>query len=140
MTTALVMPIQHEAKWSPTGQPAFVGKDILELPIVAFGPQMIAISNIDELRGHTQPSARLTHAAFEHSVDLQLASDVADVLAFSFKREGGGPRGHSKRFDFTQSINDFLGNAITEKFVLGIVAHVNEGENGDASLGHLGSR
>ena len=31
MTTALVMPIQHEAKWSPTGQPAFVGKDILEL-------------------------------------------------------------------------------------------------------------
>jgi hypothetical protein len=31
MSTALVMPVQLEAKWSPTEQPAFVGKDILEL-------------------------------------------------------------------------------------------------------------
>jgi hypothetical protein len=31
MTTALVMPVQAEAKWSPIEQPAFVGKDILEL-------------------------------------------------------------------------------------------------------------
>ena len=101
---------------------------------------MIAVGNIDELRGHTQPVARFTHAAFEHRVDLQLASDLDDVLAFPFKRKGGGPRRHSKRFDFTQSINDFLGDAITEKFVLRIVAHVNEGENGDASLGHIASR
>jgi molecular chaperone HtpG len=31
MTTALVMPVQLEAKWSPAEQSAFVGKDILEL-------------------------------------------------------------------------------------------------------------
>jgi molecular chaperone HtpG len=31
MTTALVMPVQLEPKWSPTEQPPFVGKDILEL-------------------------------------------------------------------------------------------------------------
>jgi hypothetical protein len=31
MTTALVMPVQLEAKWSPTDHPVFVGKDILEL-------------------------------------------------------------------------------------------------------------
>ena len=31
MTTALVMPVQAESKWSPIEQPTFVGKDILEL-------------------------------------------------------------------------------------------------------------
>ena len=62
-------------------------KDILKLSIVAFRPQMIAVGNIDELRRHPQPVARFAYAAFQHSVDLQLASDLADVLVFAFKEK-----------------------------------------------------
>src|SRR6266516_7273704 len=100
---------------------------------------MISVGNIDELRSHAQPVARFTHATFQHRVYLQLASDLADVLALSLESKGGSPRRHAKRFDLRQRVDDFLSNAIAEKFVLWVIAHVNEGKDGDALFGYFGN-
>src|SRR5438046_2505425 len=100
---------------------------------------MIAVGNVNELRGHAQSVSRFTHAAFEDCVYLQLASDLADVFALSLEGKRGSPRRDPKRFDLRQRVDDLLSNAIAEKFVLRIVAHVNKGKDGDAFLGHIGS-
>ena len=93
---------------------------------------MIAVRNVDELRGHAQPVVRFAHAAFEHCVYLQLASDFADVLVLSLECKRGRSRRYPKRFDLRQRIDDFFSNTIAEKFVLRIVAHVHEREHGNA--------
>src|SRR6266446_4961250 len=98
---------------------------------------MIAVGNVDELRGHAQSVSRLTHAAFEDCVYLQLASDLADVFALSLEGKRGRPRRHSKRFDLRQRVDNLLSNAIAEKLILRIIAHVDEGKDGDAFLRHL---
>src|SRR2546428_1445394 len=95
---------------------------------------MIAVGNVDELRGHAQPVARFAHAAFKDGVYLQFATDLSDVLALSLEGKRGRARRHAKRFNFGQRVDDLLGNAIAEKFVLRVVAHVDEGKDGDAFL------
>src|SRR5947207_11540970 len=97
---------------------------------------MIAVGNVDKLRGHAQSGCRFAHAAFEDCVYLQLASDLADVFALSLEGKRGGPRRHSKRFDLRQRVNDLLSNAIAEKLILRIIAHIDEGKDGNALLRH----
>src|SRR5712691_12407597 len=63
---------------------------VLELAVVALRPEVVAVGDVHELRGHAEPIARLADAAFEDRGDLELAPDVADVLAPSFERERGG--------------------------------------------------
>jgi hypothetical protein len=60
-------------------------EDIVELPIVPLRPQVIAVGNVDELRGHAQSATRFAHAAFENRVHLQLAADFTDVFALSLE-------------------------------------------------------
>ena len=72
------------------------------------------------------------YAAFKHGVYLQLAPNLADVLVFSLKRKCRRPRRYPKRFDLRQRVDDLFCNAIAEKFVLRIIAHVDEGKDGDA--------
>src|SRR5438552_14974125 len=100
---------------------------------------MVTVGNVDKLRGYAQPVARFADTAFQDSVHLQLASNLADVLVLSLKGERRCPSRHSKRFDFRQRVDDLLGNPITEEFVLRIVAHVDKGKNSDAFLGYFGN-
>src|SRR6185503_4018313 len=100
---------------------------------------MVAVGGIDELGGHPQPVACFAHATFKNCMYLQLASDLADVFILSLKRKRRRARGHSKRFDFCQRIDDLFCNSTAEVFVLWIVAHVNESEDGDALLWYFGN-
>ena len=40
-------------------------KDIFEVAVVSFGPDVMSGLGIDQLRGDTQPPARLAHAALD---------------------------------------------------------------------------
>ena len=60
---------------------------------------MITVRNIDQLRSNTQSIARFADAAFEYGMNLQLPSDVADILVLSLKSKRRRTRCHSKRFD-----------------------------------------
>src|SRR5229473_1989862 len=48
-------------------------EDIGEIAVVALGPDVVASLGFDQLGGHTDPIAGLTHAAFEHIAHSEFA-------------------------------------------------------------------
>src|SRR6185369_4498512 len=58
-------------------------EDILELAVVAFGPDMPVGMRVDELHGDTDAIADLAHAAFEDIFDAELACDLLHLYGFA---------------------------------------------------------
>src|SRR5215470_893008 len=52
------------------------GKDVRQLALVPFGPQVTAVSGSNQLRRHTNAVARLAHAAFEYVRDAKRLRDA----------------------------------------------------------------
>ena len=110
------------------------GEDIFELAIITLRPEVVAVSHVDELRRDAKPVAGFPHAALQHRVDLESASDLADVLVFFLERERGRARRHSECLHLAQGIDDLFRDAVAEVFVVRIVAHVHKSEHSDAFL------
>ena len=64
------------------------GEDILELAIVAFGPEPVAVMDIDELDGDAHPVAGLADASLHDLVNIEMLADLADVMIRALELEG----------------------------------------------------
>jgi hypothetical protein len=73
-------------------------KDLLHFAIERLGPQMIAVSHINQLSGYAQPVTSFAHTAFQYCPHVQLLADPADVFVFSFERKARSSSGHAKAF------------------------------------------
>ena len=62
------------------GDVTFHGEDVFHVAVIGFRPNMKSIGDIDELSGNPKFVARFAHAAFEHGVDVQLLSDLAEDI------------------------------------------------------------
>ena len=71
-------------------------EDILQLTVVALGPQVISISDVHQLRGDAELVPHLPYTALEHRRHLELAPDVADVFAPALERERRRARGDAQ--------------------------------------------
>ena len=63
------------------------GEDIGKFPVIALRPEMIAVGDVDELRGDTDPSAGAPHASLEHGGDVELLADRPEVEVLALKGE-----------------------------------------------------
>lgn len=54
-------------------------KNIVEVAIVTFGPDVGRRTRVNQLRVDSDPTAGLAHRPFEHEGDAKLASDLDDV-------------------------------------------------------------
>ncbi len=54
-------------------------EDVLHLAVVALGPEVVPVGDVDQLRRHAQTVARLPHAAFEDGLDVQSLPDGPNV-------------------------------------------------------------
>ena len=63
------------------------GEDISHLAIVLLRPEVIAVGDVDQLRGDANLVADLAYTALENRRDLELAADLADVFALGLERE-----------------------------------------------------
>src|SRR5207249_11784425 len=64
------------------------GEDILQLAVVAFGPDVPISLRIDQLHGDTDAITDLAHAAFEDILDAELACDLLHLYGFALVHEG----------------------------------------------------
>ena len=69
--------------------------------------------------------AGLAHRALEDVLHAQRLADLAQVLVLTLEGEGRGAPGHFQFLDPGQCVEDFLGNAVGEKFLLLVGRHVS---------------
>src|SRR5687767_6278912 len=75
------------------------GENILELAVITLGPELSVVAGIHELRGEPESLTRFAHASLEHSSNLKLPSDFANVLVLVLEGEGRSPRRDLERLD-----------------------------------------
>src|SRR5262245_31990640 len=63
------------------------GEDVGELAIVPFGPEVIAVFGVDQLRGDSDAASRATHAPFQDRPDPECFRNASNVLLLAAKRE-----------------------------------------------------
>ena len=114
------------------------GEDVAELAVVAFGPVMATGDRVDELRANAQPLAAAAHAALQHVAHAKLARDLAHVDGAVLVDEGGVAGDDEQPSDVGKTGDQVLGEAIGEVVLIGIAAHIGEGQHRDR--GTVGKR
>ena len=106
-------------------------EDVRKLAVIAVGPDMAIGFGIDELDGDAHPIARLAYAAFDQIVDRKLLGDLFHVDRLALV-SGRGIAGDDQEISEARELgDDVFGQSIGEKFLLGIAAHIGEGQDDD---------
>jgi hypothetical protein len=127
----------------PQGRNDLLGDLILdrenvgEVAIVALGPEMVAGRSVDQLGGDPNAVAGLAHAAFQHVADAEFARDLADIDRAALEGECGVAGDHRQRRDVGQIGGYVLADPVAEIFLLGLAAHVGEGQYANRQLAGL---
>ncbi len=116
------------------------GEDVVELAVVALGPQMAAGGPVNQLSGDPHPAAGFAHAAFQDVADAQLPGQLAHIEGLALELEGGVAGDDEQGRDLGEVGDDVLADPVAEILLLGIAAHVGERQNADGELadGRLG--
>ena len=107
------------------------GEDVAELPVVPFSPVMGTCKRVDELGADSQPIAAAADAAFQHVAHAKLAGDLAHVDGAVLVDERGVSGDDEQPSDVGKTGDQILCEAIGEVVLIGIVAHIGEGQHCD---------
>jgi hypothetical protein len=110
------------------------GENVLQVPVVALRPDVIARCGVDQLGGHPDTLAAAPHAAFDHVAHAELAADLRDVDRRAAKHEGGVAGDDEQQAEARQLGDDVLGDAVGEVVLLRVARHVGEGQHRDRRL------
>ena len=72
-------------------------EDVVQVAVVALGPEVVVARRLDQLGGDADAPARAPHAALEHVADLQLPRDLRQVDVLALERECGVARDDGER-------------------------------------------
>ena len=122
------------------GQFILNGENIVEIAIEAARPDMAAARRIDQLRGDADAIARLADAAFEDIANVERLGDLGDWRDGLLVKERRIARDDMQFRQFGEVGDDVFADAVGEIFLLGVAAHVVEGEHGDRRLARSGRR
>ncbi len=106
-------------------------KDVLELALVSLRPQGQAVGRVHQLGRHSEAWPRAADAALEDGRHSELLAHLARIGGLPLKRESRAAGRHTKAGDFAQRARELVGHPVSEVFLLGVVAHVYQGEHGD---------
>ena len=71
------------------------------------------------------------HAPFEDVTHAEAFADLADVDVLALERERRIAGDDEELRELREGRDDVFGDAVGEIFLLGVAAHVGEGQNGD---------
>ena len=114
------------------------GEDVLQWAVVALGPQVTAGGGVDQLRGDPHLLVRFLHAAFQHVAHAHLFPHVLHLHRFAFVGEGRVAGDDKETGDAGEVAGEHFGDAVAEVVLLGVFAHVVEGQDDDG--GFVGQR
>ena len=63
-------------------------KDVGQISVIIFTPDMIAVGCIYQLRGNAYSISGLANAAFQNFINMKLNSDFPNINILSLEREG----------------------------------------------------
>jgi hypothetical protein len=109
-------------------------EDVGEVAVVALSPDVLAGLGLDELRGDADPIADFAQAALEHIPHTQLAPDLLHIDSAALVGKAGIAGDDEQRGVARQRGDDVLGDPIGEKLLLGVTAHIGEGQHRDRGL------
>ena len=109
-------------------------EDVLELAVVALGPDVPVGLGIDQLHRDAHAVARLAHAALDHVLHAELRRHLLDPDRAVLVHEGRVARDHEQVAKARERGDDVLGQAVGEELLLGIAAHVDERQDRDRRL------
>ena len=75
-------------------------EDVVEIAVIALGPQMIASRSVDKLSRNPKAVAALSDRAFEHVADAKLASHLLHINCTPFVGEARIPCDNEKPVEF----------------------------------------
>jgi hypothetical protein len=108
------------------------GEDIGQRAIVALRPDMAAGGDRIELGGDSHAIARLADAALHDIAHAEFAADLGEMDGAVLVDERGVAGDHVDPAQPRQRRDDVLADAVGKVFLLGLAAHVDEGQDGDA--------
>jgi hypothetical protein len=110
------------------------GKDVLELAIIARGPDMLACLRVDQLRGDADASGRRLDAALQDVAHAELTGDLPDVDGLALEGKARVPGDHEQPAQTRERRGDLLGDAVRQVIVAQIAAHIVERQHRDRGL------
>src|SRR5437667_12817605 len=89
------------------GHVALKRRYVLEVAIVILGPEMITVTDVDELSGDAQLLPGFANASFQHCIDMQLITDFPENIRFGFALESETrcPARHAQPWHPGQRVN-----------------------------------
>ena len=115
-------------------------KDILDLTVITFGPNLRPGRRVGQLTGDAQVVSGLANASFKNVTHAELASDLFDIDSFALVGEARIAGDDKKAFDSREAADDVFDHAVGEIFLLGIAAHVGERQHADRQARLLDGR
>ncbi len=106
-------------------------EDVRHLAVVALGPDVITVGDVDELDGHAQALARLAHAALKHLVDPQPLADPAGGLHAPAAQARDRQARDLQALEPHQGVGQLVGHPFTEVLLVRVRGEVHEGQHGD---------
>src|SRR5216684_982617 len=97
-------------------------EDIGEIAVVALGPDVVASLRFDQLGGHTDPIAGLTHTAFEHIAHAEFAPDLFHIDRPALVGEARVPRDDEQRGIARQRGDNVLGDPVGDELLIRVAA------------------
>lgn len=105
------------------------GKYVLDPAVVTARPEMRTAARIDQLRHHAKLVPGAPGTAFDHIAGAQPFADEADVFCLTAQGEGRIAGNHLK-LGVSRQIGDYiLGKPVGEIALLGVAAHIVEGQH-----------
>ncbi len=111
---------------------------VLELAVIALGPEMMSVGRIDQLNRNAHPIARFAHTALDDIAHAKFAAHLHDVGRLALVNEGGIARDHEQIVIARQLGDDVFGHAVDEILLFLVAAHIVERKNGDGRSGLSG--
>ena len=91
------------------------GEDVLQLPVEALGPELVAACHVCQLGGSMQAAASRPHATLEHMANGEQPGDLLQAVALLPGAEGGCARCDADAFDPNEGVHDLLGHAFEKE-------------------------
>src|SRR5262249_43515063 len=107
------------------------GEHVREAALVRPRPDVVAVGRAHQLRRDADLASSLAYAALEDIGHAKRRANFCYVLRLALEGEGRRPRRDAQAGNVREGVQDLLRESIREVLVCGVVAHVDEGKDGD---------